>query len=623
MVEPRPSSPSATGTFLRPRPLTTRRLVVFALLAALLATFLTDYRYAEVGLEEIDPIVRRAIDPQFLVNDFFTNVNDEFGPRFYSSRLLAAFATPEWLPALYFGLTLLINMAIGVLTALLARDLFKTNVAGLVAVALVMGATSFQLGGAAQAHASEPNSYWMSFPFAVAALWAVTKARPIIAGLMAGLAAVLHPTFGAAIGGLMFGALIIALVVRRRDDGTRVSVAGIAVGLTVFAALMAAVVVPYSGAARIPEAQLFEIMRLRMPHHILPSTFNPSDWLKGVLFMVTVGIAWRWLRHKGILDHFPATVMISLIAGLMLFFVGGYLFVEVWPWKPWFIAIPYRSMSFLLWVGMLAIGGNVAHRLVDQSRRGEGIFLQASSFNPISSGLAHMAVLVRERRVLTRPVVVSGVAAALVAGILFTQPRDLVQFVIVNSLAIWFALGPDRAWASVAGVAAPLALTGALFTYQSVVHTEGAIDRVGPEIFPSQVEGPEADIARAARDLTPSDAVILTPPTFGTFRVLSERAIVVDTRDIPYQEDAMAEWMDRIITIYGLPGASGLESQDFGRDEYDALDDTYRRITDETIRSLCRPYSTTYAVLFSNTATAFPVLEDNGTYQLIELSECG
>ncbi len=602
--------------------LTTRRLVAFALLAALLATFLTDYRYAEVGLEEVDPIVRRAIDPGFLVNDFFTNVNDEFGPRFYSTRLIAAFATPGSLPAVYFGLTLLINVAIALVTGLFGRELFKANVAGLVAVALVMGATSFQLGGAGQAHASEPNSYWMSFPFAIAAVWAATRARPVLVGLLAGLVSVLHPTFGAAVGGLLFMSLIVGLWVRRREEGTRLPLAGIGVGLALSAALLALVAVPYSGGARIPEEQLFEIMRLRMPHHILPSTFNLSDWVKGVLFVVTLGIAWRWLRQKGLPDRFQGTVMAALMAGLLLFFVAGYLFVEVWPWKPWFLAIPYRAMSFFLWVGLLAIGGSAAHRVVDKNRLGEGVYLQASLFSPISSGLAHLAAVIKEGRNLARPLMVGGAVVALAAGIPFTQPRDLVQFVIINGLAVWFVLGPDRVWASVAGIAAPLALAGGLFAYQTVVHTEGVIDRVGPEILPSQVEGPEASIARAARDLTPADSVILTPPTFGTFRVLSERAIVVDTRDIPYQEDAMAEWMNRIVTIYGIPIASGLESQDFGRDEYEALDDAYRVITDETISGLCERYPITYAVLFSDTPTSYPVLNENDTYQLVELSDC-
>jgi hypothetical protein len=337
--------------------------------------------------------------------------------------------------------------------------------------------------------------------------------------------------------------------------------------------------------------------------------------------MVALGIAWRWLRQKDFPDRFQATVLSSLTAGLLLFFVAGYLFVEVWPWKPWFIAIPYRSMSFLLWVGLWAIGGSAAHRILG-NRTGEGIYLQVSSFNPISSGLGHLASIVKERRDVMPPLLIAAGVVALAVGIPFTQPRDLVQFAVVNGLAVWFVAGPDRVWASVVGIAAPVALAVGLFTYQTVVHTEGVIDRVGPEIFPSQVEGPEASIARAARDLTPVDAVILTPPTFGTFRVLSERAIVVDTRDIPYQEDAMAEWMDRIITIYGVPVASGLESQDFGRDEYEALDDAYRVITDQTIANLCGRYPITYAVLFSDTSTSFPVLESNDTYQLVELDDC-
>ena len=597
-------------------------LIAFALLAALLATFLTDYRYAEVAFEEIDPIIRRAIDPNHLTNDFFTNTADEFGPRFYSTQLIAAFATPGSLPAIYFALTLLINFAIAVLTALVAKDLFKVNVAGLFAVALVMGASSFQLGGAGQVHAHEPNSSWMSFPFALAAVWAATRARPILVGLMAGLVSVLHPTFGASVGGLVFLSLIVSLWIRRRDVGTPIPLVGIGAGLLLFAGFLALVAVPYSGGARIPEEQLFDIMRVRMPHHLLPSTFDISDWMKGFLFMVALGIAWRWLRRESLPDRFPATVLLSLVAGLLLLFLGGYFFVEVWPWKPWFLAIPYRSTSFLLWLGLLVIGGNAARRAAGRGAAGEVLYLQSSSFNPISAGLAHLIVLVKEKRNLTRPLLVASGIAAFVVGVVFTEPRDLVQFMVINGLAFWFLAGPDRPWASVVGIGAPLALAGGLFAYQSLVHRPGVIDRVGPEILPSQVEGSEAGMARAAKQLTPVDSVILTPPSFGTFRVLSDRAIVVDTRDIPYQEDAMAEWMDRIITIYGTPSASGLESQDFGREEYEVLNDVYLGITDQTIQDLCSRYSITHAVLFLETETAYPVLDEDDTYQLVQINNC-
>jgi hypothetical protein len=268
------------------------------------------------------------------------------------------------------------------------------------------------------------------------------------------------------------------------------------------------------------------------------------------------------------------------------------------------------------------IGGSAARRAAGHGKAGEVLYLQSSSFNPISAGLAHLILLIAEKRSLTRPLLLASGIVALVAGVVFTEPRDFVQFLVINGLAVWFLAAPDRPWASVVGIGAPLALAGGLFAFQSLVHRPGLIDRVGPEILPSQVEGSEATMARAAKELTPVDSVILTPPSFGTFRVLSDRAIVVDTRDIPYQEDAMAEWMDRIITLYGTPSASGLESQDFGREEYEALDSVYLGITDETIQGLCRRYAITHAVLFAETETSYPVLERDDTYQLVEIDNC-
>lgn len=611
-----------TPVRVRRADLTIRRLIIFAVLAALLATFLTDYRYAEVGLEEIDPMIRRAMDPDYLANDFFTNTTDEFGPRYYFSHVIAAIATPASLPLIYFVLTIAINTAIALITGLFARELFKSNVAGLFAIALVMGASSFNLGGAGQAHANEPNSYWLSFSFGLAAVWVATRARPVLAGFMAGLVSLFHPTFGAVVGGLVLGALIVAFWVRRRHEGTRLPVVGVGAGMLLFAGLLGAVAVPYSGGARIPQQQFFDIMTLRVPHHLLPSTFAASDWLLGLLFMVTLGLAWRWLREKNLPERFAATVLTTMVAGLLLLFVGGYLFVEVWPWKPWFIAVPYRSTSYLLWLGLLVIGGNAGRWATDSARIGEGLFLQASSYSPASSGLAHLAVLVRASRPVARALIVAGTVAALAAGVLFTEARDLVQFLIVNGLAVWFFTGPDRIWARVVAVGVPLALAASLVTFQTLFHSPGAIDRVGPEILPSQVEGSEADIASAARNLTPADSVILTPPTFGTFRVLSERAILVDMRDIPYQEDAMAEWMDRIVTLYGTPSAAGLEGEDMGTSTGDELAASYKAIDDESIGALCDRYPITHAVLFMETRTAYPVLYQNDTYQLVEVNDC-
>ena len=84
----------------------------------------------------------------------------------------------------------------------------------------------------------------------------------------------------------------------------------------------------------------------------------------------------------------------------------------------------------------------------------------------------------------------------------------------------------------------------------------------------------------------------------------------------------MAEWMERVVSLYGIPAASVLESQDYGREESEPFDERYRAFTDRTVRSICSRYGATHAVLFSDTATAYPVLARNDTYQLVEIDDC-
>jgi hypothetical protein len=595
------------------------QLVVFALLAALLATFLTDYRYGEVAFEEIDPMVRRVLDSNYLVNDFLTNATDEFGPRFYSVRFIAALATENSLPYIYFGLTLAINFSIALLSGFLARDVFKSTTAGLLSVALAMGASTFQLGGAGETHAGEPNSYWMSFPFVIAAVWAATRRRPVLTGVASGIATLLHPSFGPAVAGMIFMSLAVALWIRRRTEGDRFPIAGFALGVALLAAFLAAVALPYASQETISEARFFEILIFRVPHHLLPSTFASAEWLQGASFLIAVALASRYLRLRGFPDHFSASLFVALASCLLLFFLAGYLFVEIWPWKPFFIAIPYRATSFFTWLGFIALGGSIAAR-IDRTSKSEGGFLFASMVNPVSVALGHLALAPRIVN-RSRKFLMIGGALAIAVGTVFTDLRSLAQFLAVGGLAGWFVFGPQGRWARAVGIGAPIALATALVVFQSIDHTSNPIDRVGPEILPSHVEGPEVVVAAAAQALTPPEAVILTPPTFGTFRLLAERAIVVDVHVIPYQERAMAEWMERVLTVYGSDSALRFESEDLGSDGLDILRDSYVPPNDATVRELRSAYGATHAVFPIETPTEFPVRWRGDDYVLVELAD--
>jgi hypothetical protein len=60
------------------------------------------------------PIVMRAMEPDFLPHDFYTNTASPYGTRYFYAKFLALRTDRASLPFWAFLLTLLINIAIGV-----------------------------------------------------------------------------------------------------------------------------------------------------------------------------------------------------------------------------------------------------------------------------------------------------------------------------------------------------------------------------------------------------------------------------------------------------------------------------------------------------------------------------
>jgi hypothetical protein len=216
-------------------------VVFFSILIGILATLYGGYTYGTGHHMDHEPVVRRVMDPTFLTNDFYTNANDGFGPRYYFSRLVAGIAAVLPLPIVYFVLTLLSNCFVALVTALAARDLFRSSkMAGLLACAVVMSIETFSLGSGALMYASQLNPGRLAMPLVLLSIWAGFRQAPILCAASAGFASLLHPTFGLEAGGV---ALVTLLLVRlRRGEGA--SVGRIVAGFVILAAFAAANIVP-------------------------------------------------------------------------------------------------------------------------------------------------------------------------------------------------------------------------------------------------------------------------------------------------------------------------------------------------------------------------------------------
>lgn len=103
----------------------------------------------------------------------------------------------------------------------------------------------------------------------------------------------------------------------------------------------------------------------------------------------------------------------------------------------------------------------------------------------------------------------------------------------------------------------------------------------------SEEVGPEKEMYTWIRDHTPKDALFLIPPRLERFRLIGERAIVVDWKGSPYAPSDVLEWYRRLEDISGRPG--------FRRS--DDLNDGYASLDAARLGSLGSKYHLDYAVV--------------------------
>jgi hypothetical protein len=598
--------------------LTLKRLLFFATLSGVVATLVGNYVYGENAFVEIIPMVRAVMDPTYLPGDMVAEAARSFGPRFYSVHLIAALATPTTLPVVLFILTVLVNVAIAVVVALFARDLFKSNVAGVLAAAFAMSVTTFTLGASPTLFTPQVVSDRLAWPLGVLAVWAAMRRRPVLSGFAAGVASLMHPVLGVEIGVLSLGTATLMLL--REDPGSRRRhLIGIGGGLAVFGVMLLATIVPYAGAAHIPFREYRQIELARSAHELAPSQFPLIEWVKALFFFIGVALAWRSVRRRGAPSERQSAFLFVFVLGTLAALFLGFVFVDVVPVKVWWIADTWHRLApELAWLGLTIIAGGVALEL-REGRVEIGAYLGTAALSPLSTGLAWLSVRIKEAgeplriprwawRTIEIVVLVGGVAAVAPA-------RSVVQFLIIGTAAAWLMFAPSKAMPVASPTIAVGALAVALIGAQAIGGLPRVIDEIGPEILPSQREGPIVDIGERVKAATPEDALILIPPNLGDIRITGERAVFVDYKAIPYQEDRMAEWWDRIQAAYHKP-------DEIGTAALVEIDRNYRSIEDSALTSLCEEYDIDYAVLYADTPTRFRVVDANGTYSLLDLGDC-
>ncbi len=618
-------SPSQEAVTPRNPGLAVLPLLAFCLAAGLLAT-LWGYNYTLGNAEEQLPFIFRAMDPSYLANDFFTNTYAQYGPRTIFSEFVAFFTRLLPLTAVLFSLTFLANSAIAYLSALIAGHFFKRSKFSMfLAAAAVLSLKTFWVGYSNILYRNYLEPEHLAMPLVLLGFFWILKRKFPLAGLAFGLASLFHLLLGLELGWILLSVAVVETILQKlRQPSSAQKWKPLLAGCLVLAAFSAGLLIPFLLQPSIPADEFINLVaHVRHPHHYLPSFFEPWQYGQAALYLLGFGIMF-WLSSKRS-DTLRANQRYLLLIGgsIALLCLGGYLFVEIWPSRLWTTAQMFRLPYIIKWFSLVLMAGYVGE-VIESAENWNikllGVTLGISFLSP--AALATVSLIVGLRQMFSKRT---------------TLPRWLLrsEWLAVITLILVVLFRPDfRAWAlfcllfSVIGFMTLFHWKRSIqiISYSGILLVSGIMLLFGllitpPEKFKNETPnfalysttGELVDLAGYARNNTPVDAVFLTPPKFGEFRTIAERAIVVDFVAYPFQDQAMREWYQRIENCYGISDQAGFEAlADYNQSVYAYQDDQ--------IVNLANQYGFQYAVVYDSTVTHFPILYRTKSFKLVEVT---
>jgi hypothetical protein len=231
------------------------------------------------------------------------------------------------------------------------------------------------------------------------------------------------------------------------------------------------------------------------------------------------------------------------------------------------------------------------------------------------------------RRWIPTVVVLAAVGLLLAVGRLEPGPHGMARaarFVHENvtPLCVFIAL-----CAAIAGVCAvwrsdrtpggwtPTAVAGAVLLVALGI---AARERwLGLNLLPED-DSAYLSMCRWVRGHTPTDALFVVPPGEQAFRLVAQRAIVINFKGVPQLAGQLPEWRDRLRAVLAMNNLSDLP-QPFDR-TLAAIDARYQSLPDGYLADVARRYGARY-VLIGRSMTIGTLVHAVGCYCLYDLSD--
>ena len=582
--------------------------VLFLIISALFTMlfFITSYNFGYNNQTEDLPKVMRLLDDNYLTNDYFVNqFATHISIRYFFVNTMAILANWIGLRAAYLLVFFISTTLILFITACFSYQLFSKNLfAGIFSIALILIIQNpFQL---ADGYGIIYGQTLANFVCSIFLYWGfyqvLIKKNFLFGGILFGIAFLfqaLSAMQGFAI--LLAGLLAIDIIGNKEWFSLgflNQTIRKYLPMVLAFVGLALLLMVPYlANSQGYLSGKEFAMIYgyFRIPHHARPSFFLTDSTIIRTTFFILIFAQILIISNSLISKTRIKSFFIGASILIAILFVLTYIFVDLIPTRIFVTLVPYMKIgSIISWIGIIFISGFITEIFSQDKNRtktttiilGEIIFYFTFMIDrTIGFSLFFIFILAFVFRIIMARFNDKNLAKN-------KNKNDLASMssLVVLLLLFGFILNLIYPYTT-----RPLAFYINRAVREPVYNSETLIGYIAEK--------------------TEENALFVAPNALAPdLRIRPKRAVVVAPKTYPANDEGLEEWYDRILNIYGC--SEGQIHSDFSI--YD-IDKYYEHIDDVCLSMIADKYESDYAILFTDTETAYPVVFEEPDWKIVKL----
>lgn len=528
------------------------------ILIALILTFPFIYKYSFVITNQFSqiPIILSFLNPVYLSNDWYVSVSKDFGPRTIFAWYMAQTAKILSLPLTFFFHYLLYIFLVAYSSYRLSCLIFKNKFIALTTTICLFFGTSITLGGniLVTADFSAPQ-----LPLGLILLGIVylIERKYLSSALLFAIASYLHPLIGFESAILFFTSIFLTLISLKKPVIPFIKKALIPYLVTTLPVFVLYAREALSkNIANIDKVYIHAYMR--NPHHYIASTWPISNFIHFFIFLAAFILFLLWSKNR--VKPFLLRIFVFSILFILISCLIGFWGTEIVASYPLTALQTFRLTLYLYWLGTVIIIGSLFSAYFRSKSKYAFLFL-----TPIF--ISNTQIFDLSKKV--------NLAALVIAFLLVIFFQKMPRKLFIFFLIIFFSL----------------------FRYHDKFNFSSYIN------YPTE----DTKIALWVKENTLPYSIFLIPPEFESFRLVAERAIVVDWKAFPFQEKAMSQWAERICDVGNIKSCSYKEVTQ------EKVIKGYRTLSENDILNLIQKYNFQYIITDLN-YPSFEKIYNNGFF---------